>query len=88
MCFHVENLFLFYCREDSDVDTADKDGYTPLMVAARAGSTVAFAKLLEKADVGKIDNQLMTVVLAAEEAGHSAILRVSCTYNYGTLNVV
>ena len=83
MCvFHVENVFLFH-RKCIRVDAPDKDGWTPLELAAREGCTEAFAKLLKKADVGRVDNQLKIVVLlAVERAGHSAILEVSCTYMY------
>ena len=74
------NLFLFY-REDTVVDVVDKDGCTPLLVAAREGCTEAFAKLLERADLEKREKKGRNAVLFAAEADHSEILEVSCTYN-------
>ena len=66
----------FVHREGTDVDAADKDGCTPLLVAARQGCSEAFAKLLEKADFEKRDNGGSNAILLSAKAGHSAILEV------------
>ena len=66
-------------RDGTDVDAADKDGCTPLLVAAREGCTEAFAKLLEKADLKKVDSKGKNVVILAAETDHSTILEVSFT---------
>ena len=49
-------------------------------MAAREGSTEAFAKLLERADLEKTENKGRNAVLFAAEADHSAILKVRYTY--------
>ena len=70
----------FVHREGTDVDAADKDGCTPLLVAARQGCSEAFAKLLEKADFEKRAAEYEgTALLLAARADHSAILEVSYT---------
>ena len=70
----------FVHREGTDVDAADKDGCTPLLVAARQGCSEAFAKLLEKADLCMTGKNRKNSVLLAAEADHSAVLMVSCQW--------
>ena len=72
-------LYTYICyihRESIHVDAADKDGCTPLLVAARQGCTEAFARLLRKADLKKMDGKGKIALVLAAEADQSAILEV------------